>query len=79
MHSCMNTVTTHHFKVEHEVEFADVAKEAVERLHQAVDKLKDGQLILCACQYTHAGFSCCKTRTSSPSTPTRKNNEAYRR
>lgn len=40
-------VRAHHLQVEHEVKFAHVAKKAVQRLHQAVDKLKDGQLILC--------------------------------
>jgi len=75
----------HHFQVEHQVQLAHVAEVPVQRLHQAVDELQGGQLILQRPRGQQPREPGClapnrqkQPRTSSESTPTRKNSEAYR-
>ena len=74
----------HHLEVEHQVQLAYVAEEAVQRLYQAVNEFQCCEFILRLC--TRLCFRQAAEnqkvdrpeRTSSSSTPTRKKSEAYR-
>lgn len=39
-------VGAHHLKVEHQIQFADIAEVPVESLHQTVDELQNRKLVL---------------------------------